>query len=506
MKHCLAVILVVTLSTVGSASAYQIVRSDDPNARIIDVQRAGKRVADPWMAIKWLVNAGAAYGATDAPTFTMLAPSGQSLPIGEAGFLNAGATFNSAAVDRDGRIALVAQVWGAKRNQGIFMADSSGLRVIALGCGAIGGSGSTADCGDPTPIGGTFSGMFLGTTPTLAMNDNGDVVFVADVAGGSSPRALFLYRSSSDDIIKIAAVGDVSPRGGILSAVGSGSINNHGRVVFLASTGGNGSQGSDVLLWHNGIVSAYVAVGDPAPGGGTFDYIGSEAIGFKDGTFVPTGPAPAINDSNQIAFSGTSQSTRGLLVSEAGLHKWQVRAGESAPGGGVYVDFAAAPVLNGRGDIAFLAEVGVSVAGPVTGGGWFTGARGEFRRALAFRDPLLEGNVSGLAYSRNPYRPLDDSGNLVLWARHMLADMSEREIMLVSRYDGTIEIIAREGEPSPVLTDWGNMKAWPNANSANQVLFGAVAIDGGSYIDAHFLATRVIDFVFRDGFEKSQNP
>ena len=92
-------------------------------------------------------------------------------------------------------------------------------------------------CGDASPIGGHFGGFFFGTVFTPDINDAGDVLFFCDVNGGDSRRALFLYQAASGQIVKVAAVGDPSPIGGTFGAVGPGSINNNGKVVFLASPG-----------------------------------------------------------------------------------------------------------------------------------------------------------------------------------------------------------------------------------------------------------------------------
>ena len=119
----------------------------------------------------------------------------------------------------------------------MFIGNSDGtIDAIAIGCGGLGGSGDTTSvCGDPSPIGGNFSGFFFGTGFTPDINDAGDVLFFSDVNGGSSRRGLFLYRAASQDITKVAVIGDASPIGGTFGAVGPGSLNNNGEVVFLAS-------------------------------------------------------------------------------------------------------------------------------------------------------------------------------------------------------------------------------------------------------------------------------
>ena len=132
---------------------------------------------------------------------------------------------------------------------------------------------------------------FPDTVFTPDINDAGDVLFFCDVNGGDSRRALFLYQAASGQIVKVAAVGDPSPIGGTFGAVGPGSINNEGKVVFLASPVGD-TINSNLFMWDNGVVTKVAALGDPAPGGGTFSGLGTESFGFQDGTSIPVGPVP----------------------------------------------------------------------------------------------------------------------------------------------------------------------------------------------------------------------
>jgi hypothetical protein len=168
------------------------------------------------------------------------AAHGQVAPNTNGGTLNPVAFINPTTVNASGRVAFNSEVAGSNRNQGVFVADSGGtISAIAIGCGGFGGSGDTTSmCGDVSPIGGHFGGFFFGTIFTPDINDAGDVLFFCDVNGGSSRRALFLYRAVSGEIVKVAAVGDSSPIGGTFGAVGPGSLNNNGKVVFLASPAG----------------------------------------------------------------------------------------------------------------------------------------------------------------------------------------------------------------------------------------------------------------------------
>src|SRR5262245_30759135 len=232
------------------------------------------------------------------------AAHGQVAPNTNGGTLDPVAFINPTTVNASGRVAFNSQVDGSDRNQGVFVADPDGtITAIAIGCGAPGGGGDTTSmCGDASPIGGHFGGFFSGNTVfTPDINDAGDVLFFCDVNGGDSRRALFLYQAASGQIVKVAAVGDPSPIGGTFGAVGPGSINNNGKVVFLASQVGE-TINSNLFMWDNGVVTKIAAIGDPAPGGGTYTGLGTESFGFQDGTNIPVGPVPDINDSGQIPF------------------------------------------------------------------------------------------------------------------------------------------------------------------------------------------------------------
>ena len=141
-----------------------------------------------------------------------LAEHGEIAPNTDGGTLNPIAFINPTTVNSSGRIAFNSQVDGSPRNQGVFIGNSDGtIDAIAIGCGGLGGSGdTTSDCGDPSPIGGNFGGFFFGTGFTPDINDAGDVLFFCDVNGGSSRRGLFLYRAASQDITKVAVIGDPS--------------------------------------------------------------------------------------------------------------------------------------------------------------------------------------------------------------------------------------------------------------------------------------------------------
>jgi hypothetical protein len=317
-------------------------------------------------------------------------------------------------------------------------------------------------CGDPSPIGGHFGGFFPGNTVfTPDINDAGDVLFFCDVNGGDSRRALFLYQAGSGQIVKVAAVGDPSPIGGTFGAVGPGSMNNNGKVVFLASQVGQ-TINSNLFMWDNGVVTKVAAIGDPAPGGGTFSGLGTESFGFQDGTSIPVGPVPDINDSDQIAFRAIVSggiTPRGIVVRTGQTDEWYVKVPDPTPIGGTYLDMQSASI-NNAGQIAFFADYHPT---PQTiNSGWFAGAPGNWRKVVVFFDPIDGGQCLGLAFSRNPMQTIDAAGNVVFWANLDSNGTSDRLVLGLT--DGNLLIAARRGDPTPIGGTFGSMDAWPAVN------------------------------------------
>jgi hypothetical protein len=391
------------------------------------------------------------------------AAHGQVAPNTNGGTLNPVAFINPTTVNASGRVAFNSQVDGSDRNQGVFVADSDGtISAIAIGCGGLGGGGDTTSmCGDASPIGGHFGGFFFGTVFTPDINDAGDVLFLCDVNGGDSRRALFLYQAASGQIVKVAAVGDPSPMGGTFGAVGPGSINNNGKVVFLASQVGD-TINSNLFMWDNGVVTKVAALGDPAPGGGTFSGLGTESFGFQDGTSIPVGPVPDINDSDQIAFRAIVSggiTGRGIVVRTGQVDEWYVKVPDPTPIGGTYLDMQAA-AINNAGQIAFFADYHPTP--DTTNSGWFAGAPGNWRKVVVFFDPIDGGQCLGLAFSRNPMQTIDAAGNVVFWANLDSNGTSDRLVLGLT--DGNLLIAARRGDPTPIGGTFGSMDAWPAIN------------------------------------------
>ena len=421
--------------------------------------------------------------------FDFAAYAWHNQPAPEGGTLYPLAIANPAIINNAGRIAFMSQVTGLERNQGIFVADESGLTPIVIGCGGGGGSGDPGSgVGDPSPLGGTFTGFFGGTVFAPPINDNGDVLFFADVDGGSAPRGLFLYQADSGQIISVAAVGDPSPLGGTLTEIGPGSMNNNDEIVFIAKN--SGTNNVNILKWTDGAITKHVAVGDPAPGGGTFSILAGESLGFVDGTRIPIGDVPGINNVGQVSFFSVIQGGpggRGLFVTTDDVHEAYVRNGETTPAGGTFLDFQA-PLLNNLGQIAFFADV--NLGGGQYTSGWFVGTAGNWRKALAFYDEIAGGEVCIQAISRNPIQPLDNCGNLLAFCAVRYSDSTELDTLIISPSEGGPIVLAQEGDANVLGGEVGGMNGWHAMNNSWQGLLSCYTpgTPGGIY-NAHFVFT-----------------
>lgn len=429
------------------------------------------------------------------------------LPLGPGSVpttsLDLTAVVDAATLARGGRLAFVARAAGTGRNQLLCVTGPStpssapssppptphalanGLYALAIGSGGGGGSGLLGTLGDPAPGGGTFANFFGGTATAPAQHEDGSVLFLADVHGAL--RALFRFDATTQQLARVAAVGDASPLGGVLTAIGPGVFGANGTVLFLAAT--DHALGGDLLRSANGALAAVVARGQPLPGGGTVQFVATEIATYVDGTSMPIGPLPDANACGDVVLrvhcSGGAPSSGLLRIRADGTREWLVRAGEPAPGGGTFAAFGA-PRLSTAGECAFTADVQTATGGTAA---WFAGRSGTWRRVLGFFDPVDGGQCLGLAMSRGPFRPLDERGDLVLWC-DLAIDGGQDRIVRCAR-DGSIEVLARRGAPTPLGGAFGELGGWPTSDGPGRVAFGAqlvgVSQSGSAVRSAHFV-------------------
>jgi hypothetical protein len=159
------------------------------------------------------------------------------------------------------------------------------------------GSSTFVAAGDTAP--GEITGVLAGPAfSNPAINDQGEVVFRAFVAGG--PAGLGLYRWSGNQIAPLVRVGDAAPVTGnppFVNIVGEHDLNDGGTVAFAAVAGDLGR--GMYTVGATGIARVAV-VGDAGPAG----------LGTNP-TFVSVVGNPSISDDGTVAFRGRVQFTDG---------------------------------------------------------------------------------------------------------------------------------------------------------------------------------------------------
>ncbi len=143
------------------------------------------------------------------------------------------------------------------------------------------------------------------------------------------------------------------------------------------------------------------------------------------------------------------------------------------------------PDLNNDGEIAFFTDT----SGGQNLSGWVFGTPGNLRKGVAFFDEIDGGEVRTLAVSRNPMKELDDCGNLLVWCRVRMENGIDKERMLLITPDQTVQVVVRQGDPSPYGGTVATMQAWPSLNNAGQSTIGAGTPDApDGIVNAHFLS------------------
>lgn len=419
----------------------------------------------------------------------ILAWDGQGVP--GQGILKLDADWIPAMVTASGSVVFGSRISATDRNQAIFMADESGLHPRVFGSGVSwtypGGEGF----GDPTPIGGTFSnfGFTLLDHFAPSVNVDGDIFFISQVHEGSAEYGQFLYRAATSDVVKITAVGDTVPSGQTCSALGSGTVNDSGEVLFLVE---EGDHIANVYMWDDGNITKVVAEGDPVQGGGTIEGLNIIWAGFPTGGHMPCGPLPSANENGQVAFSADVDgggADRGLFVSSGGVHEWYLKSGDPTPMGGYYTEFYT-PTLNNAGQIAVLAKYsnGTSVSQA-----WIVGKPGAWRKAIALDDEVAGGTCKAFAeFSQTTFKALDDKGNLTVWCEIDLPGIGLKDHQLVSAPDDEIIVLARESDPLPFGPSYAKFTGLYPLPSKNNVGGGALSatMSGIANCDsAHFHIT-----------------
>ena len=321
-----------------------------------------------------------------------------------------------APVNGAGQVAFYASVLRNAAREGIFLASGGRITKVAA-------------IGDRVPGGGLLS-EFAGH-PLPALNDAGVVAFGAALSSASAGEGLFLAANGEIKVVALAGADAPGVVGGTFAEFDAPALNNNGEVVFVAVVRRGREAFQALYLLSQGRLRKLVAEGDPVLGGGTFGKFGLPSLnnrgviafpatlehgpvlggifvaGTRDlrmlaaaGARAPDGQMivrfserVVIDDEDDIAFGaqlgvGRAGTEAVLRVNTTGLTQIAI-AGEAAPGGGKFSGFGPWPSTGPAGTIAFIAAVEEGL-GPL---GIYTWREGTLRRVVGVGDKLEDGGT-----------------------------------------------------------------------------------------------------------------
>ena len=319
---------------------------------------------------------------------------------------------------------------------------------------------------------------------------------------------------------QVVATGDAAPGGGVFDRFGAESmpivapVNARGDVVFFSTLGRGGAE-EGLFVWSRGRIGAVAREGDrvqgvgrlsgfgkhPAPGlndDGTVVFAaaitggravegifaaqngrirpvalsGAAAPGVASGTLAGM-DAPVINARGEIAFLATvrrgRESMEALLLSTRGQLQKIVAQGDPAPAGGTFAGFGP-PAINREGAVAF----GGAVEGRAVPGGIFVWKGGRLRMVLGAGD---ETPIGGIFAKFSERLGLSDAGTI---AFHGLLKAAPVAAAIFAIEDGRPRVVARLGDPAPGGGHFSNFGLWPAVGASGAIAFAASVDDGPS--------------------------
>jgi hypothetical protein len=366
-----------------------------------------------------------------------------------------------------------------------------------------------ARVGEPAPGGGIFGPGFLSPT---ALNDKGDAGFVFLLDPFSFPvgvnAGVYRFSSATGTVTPVVIPGVTpAPGGGVFAGSQFGvSLNARGQLAFpgLVPTDKGipfpEHLGLGLGIFEarkTGAISSVVSPGDPAPGGGAFDFAG----------------APWINNRGDVAFMGHVAGDEclpagspppsiiiaclpGVYVKDAATGEIRsiAQAGDAAPGGGVY-RAAISPVLNDRGDVVFLGDLTPPPAADLVTGVYLHSG-GVTTNVARPDDPMPGGGRFVTASNLIGWQVHVNNSGEVVFNATLDTDANADGVPDTGLYvwsGGSLHLVARTGT---VIPDVGtiahlvmNVVVFPpptvfvpnsgaNNNDRGQVLFGATLSDG----------------------------
>jgi hypothetical protein len=378
--------------------------------------------------------------------------AGEAAP-GAGGALH-GSGFFSVALNAAGEVAFLNDLTGETPSWGAFLYGAAGNAAVSI-------------TGESAP--GTGGGSYLAMGGFPALNDAGELSFMAVVSGGTSSSGIFADTGAGADVPVVVA-GQTAPSTGggtfegTLADLNRHALNAAGAVAFIDTVSG-GTAASGVFLHSGGSHSAVSLAGDSAPGTGAGVY----------GEFE----SPALSDSGDVVFPALvtgGSASGGLFVDAAGVDSALVLVGDTAPGtgGGTFADFLV-PEVNASGVVVFLSNV----SGSTATGGIFRHADGSVD-AVVVENDAAPGTGGGTYATLTSLAALNEFGDIVFSAA-IAGGTTDAGLFRFDAATGQIAPVALFGESAPgsggaTFAQFG----YVDVNDPGQIAFQATLSDGNS--------------------------
>jgi hypothetical protein len=254
-------------------------------------------------------------------TVRELVRMGDPTPSGDGDFRRLRPNFISAwhmTLNDLGQVGLLLELentsQGAANNEALYRVSASGPLEIARK-------------GDLVPDGnGTFEGSSSGLDSHRwrhALNNTGEILFLAGVAGATNNARWGLFLSDGSALTQIVRAGDPAPGGGVfstssVSAVGAIALNHVGQIAFQAlvvEVGGLIRNGIFVYDPTEGMILV-ARTGDSLAGAGSLS-----ALNFKGGSGTTGSEGSGFNDLGQVAYRAFLSGTP-ILGGESAVAIW----------------------------------------------------------------------------------------------------------------------------------------------------------------------------------------
>ena len=326
--------------------------------------------------------------------------------------------------------------------------------------------------GQDAPGGGRFERFTVEALPTVApINARGQVAFFASLLRGKADEGLFIasIASGSPRVTALVIEGDRIP--------GVGSVSGFGRHPIPALNAAGTVAFAASVSGGKTVEGIFTAAGREKPR--AVAVAGAPAPGLPNATFASL-DAPVLNDRGDVAFLATVRRGRetfdAVYLRSDGQVRKVVGQGDPAPAGGTFAGFGP-PALNNKRAVAF----GAVIEGRAVPGGLFLAADGQIRMLVGAGQDTPLGGIFAKFSERIG---LDDEGRV---AFNSLLKGASSAAAVFAVDGGGVRKVAAIGDEAPGGGTFSYLGLWPILGAGGTMAFAA-SVDGGPQPVAIFAA------------------